>query len=325
MTLPQKFCLTALFTCFLAQTGHALVLGQPVIQSTKEQLLYMEVPYSEATNIKSIRVNIEDDDEVSKLGINSKDMGFVVRKNGANFGVIVVTSNKPIRSSRINFVLKVTESDMPYLKRINIPFKVNNAASETHNEEKTLSPVAISSNENNIKNKTTSKAIATDDTNNVIVNHNDDIKFIYKVKPQDTLWSISEKIATQTGERLDDIARKIKADNPNAFTRHNMNHIKSGVKINIWGSKHIQKALQDSVMIPTPATRKPAERSTDQLSEDIQKELLQTKARIRSLEHEIARLQREMKQRNAKFDVINGRINDLRQQIKQLNEKNSRS
>lgn len=320
MALPQKFCLTLLLTCFLAKTSYALVLGQPVIQSTKEQLLYMEVPYSEATNIKSIRVNIEDDDEISKLGINSKDMGFVVRKNGANFGIIVVTSNKPIRSPRINFVLKVTESDMPYLKRINIPFKVSgtNTTTDPHNEEKTLSPIALNTNENKVASKNTDP----DNVNSANVDHSNDVKFIYRVKPQDTLWSISAKIATQTGEKLDDIAKKIKADNPTAFTRQNMNHIKSGVRINIWGPEQIKEVLQKSTMIPV--ANKSTERN-DQLSEDIQKELLQTKARIRALEHEISRLQREMKQRNAKFDVINGKINDLRQQIKQLNEKNARS
>lgn len=312
MTLPQKFCLTILLTGLLAHTSYALVLGQPVIQSTKEQLLYMEVPYSEATNIKSIRVSIEDDDDVSKLGIGSKDMGFVVRKNGANFGVIVVTSNKPIRSSRINFVLKVTESDTPYLKRINIPFKVTGINLDTHNEDKTLSPVAIK----NSQHKTVLKGTMPENTN-------DDESFVYIVKRQDTLWSISEKISSQTGEQLDDIARKIKADNPNAFTRHNLNHIKSGAKINIWGSESIQNALQKN--ITTTKTNHQVIEHGDQLSEDIQNELLQTKARIRALERDISRLQREMKQKNAKFDVINGKINDLRQQIKQLNEKNERS
>ncbi|MBF7683740.1 LysM peptidoglycan-binding domain-containing protein [Acinetobacter sp. B5B] len=323
MTLPHKFCLTALLTCCLVQTGYALVLGQPVIQSTKEQLLYMEVPYSEATNIKSIRVNIEDDDEVSKLGINSKDMGFVVRKNGANFGVIVITSNKPIRSSRINFVLKVTESDTPYLKRINIPFKVSNSntlLTDIHNEEKNLDPVSIKNNENTPKVKTPAKPIINEDINRTVAaDPNNDVEFTYKVRPQDTLWSISARISTQTGERLDDIARKIKADNPNAFTRQNVNHIKSGVRIKLSGSEHVQNMLQGTPSAPV------TNKVNDQLSEDIQKELLQTKSRIRALEHEIARLQREMRQRNAKFDVINGKINDLKQQIKQLNEKNVRS
>lgn len=304
--------MTALLLCSLAQTGHALVLGQPIIQSTKEQLLYMELPYSEATNIKSIRVSIEEDDEISKLGINSKDMSFVVRKNGANFGVIIITSNKPIRSSRINFLLNVREADTPYLKRINIPFKVTNSSTtaEQNSEDKALSPVNINPNTDLTSSKTDKNRVSPPQE------QESGAKFYYRVKSQDTLWSIASKISEQTGERLDDIAKQIKQDNPNAFTRQNTSHIKSGARIVIFGSKPIQNALQE--------VEKSQKEPTTQLSQDIQKELSQTKARIRVLENEIFKLQREMKQKNVKFDVVNARINDLKQQIRELNEKSAR-
>jgi Tfp pilus assembly protein FimV len=111
MTAYNKLA-SALVFCFAAQSGYALTFNAAQVESTQGQLLYVEIPYANASNNSSIQASLANPDDLVRMGASQQDLSglnFFVRRTGNNSGVIVITSSQPISNKNINLILKVQD------------------------------------------------------------------------------------------------------------------------------------------------------------------------------------------------------------------------
>lgn len=120
MTAYNKLA-SALIFCFAAQSGYALTFNAAQVESTQGQLLYVEIPYTNASNNSSIQASLANPDDLVRMGASQQDLSglnFFVRRTGNNSGVIVITSSQPISNKNINLILKVQDADGAHLQQI---------------------------------------------------------------------------------------------------------------------------------------------------------------------------------------------------------------
>lgn len=355
MTSIIKLSASTLFFCCLAQFSHALILGQPSIPSTKERILYMELPYTEAVNSKSIQAGLADGEDVSTLGIKNKDLNFTVRKTTTSRGVIIITSSKPIRHDRVNFVIRVKELDTPYFKRIDVPFKTIQA---NKNEEHSLTPIKIRSEQeisSNLNSTQKTAVVEKAETVKSTTPAKKNTLLSYPVQSDETLWSIASKISVQTNQPIFKILKTIKSNNVDAFTELGGNELKEHTVLNIPRSYFNKKQIreiekrQQNFSAQVKSTSKDTASSEPATTSDssafvtknqsavqprhskitkktkpvptVRQEVRQIKVRMESLEREITHLERELKQKDAKLDIINVRLAQLRKQLRKLNSR----
>ena len=120
MTAYNKLA-SALIFCFAAQSGYALTFNAAQVESTQGQLLYVEIPYTNASDNSSIQASLANPDDLVRMGASQQDLSglnFFVRRTGNNSGVIVITSSQPISNKNINLILKVQDADGAHLQQI---------------------------------------------------------------------------------------------------------------------------------------------------------------------------------------------------------------
>ncbi|MCG2573971.1 hypothetical protein LVY74_10440 [Acinetobacter sp. ME22] len=120
MTAYNKLA-SALILCFAAQSGYALTFNAAQVESTQGQLLYVEIPYANASDNSSIQASLANPDDLVRMGASQQDLSglnFFVRRTGNNSGVIVITSSQPISNKNINLILKVQDADGAHLQQI---------------------------------------------------------------------------------------------------------------------------------------------------------------------------------------------------------------
>lgn len=356
MTSIIRLSASTLFFCCLTQISHALLLGQPSIPTIKEQILYLEIPYTEAVNSKSLQANLADGEDLSTLGIQNRDLNFNIRKTSTSRGVIVITSSKPIRRDHINFVIRVKELDTPYFKRIQIPFKATQPAK---NEEQNLVPIKIK-NEQDISSNVSPSSQVTSSTKTYSTQSTGtsttkkSTLLSYPVQSNETLWSIASKISVQNNQPIFKVLKTIQSNNTEAFTEAGGSELKDHVVLNIprhyFNKKQIrdiekrhQSTLTQSLTKETTTSQNvPIEPNLEQNNTKnqsvtqkanttkttrtkavptVRQEVKQIRVRMQTLEHEINHLERELKQKDAKLDTINVRLAQLRKQLKKLNSR----
>ncbi|WP_111895225.1 hypothetical protein [Acinetobacter sp. MB5] len=120
MTAYNKLA-SALILCFAAQSGYALTFNAAQVESTQGQLLYVEIPYANASDNSTIQAGLADTDDLIRMGASQQDLNglnFFIRRTGKSSGVIVITSSQPINNKNINLVLKVQDGDGAHLQQI---------------------------------------------------------------------------------------------------------------------------------------------------------------------------------------------------------------
>ncbi|MHA3053388.1 FimV/HubP-related protein [Acinetobacter sp. ANC 4640] len=130
MTAYNKLA-SALILCFAAQSSYALTFNAAQIESTQGQLLYVEIPYANASNNAAIKAGLADSDDLIRMDASQQDLSglnFFVRRTGASSGVIVITSSQPITNKNINLIVKVQDADGAHLQQIQKNLGGNNSA-----------------------------------------------------------------------------------------------------------------------------------------------------------------------------------------------------
>ncbi|ENU79383.1 hypothetical protein F975_02627 [Acinetobacter sp. ANC 3789] len=120
MTAYNKLA-SALILCFAAHSSYALTFNAAQIESTQGQLLYVEIPYTNASNNAAIQAGLADPDDLIRMGASQQDvsgLNFFVRRTGASSGVIVITSSQPMTNKNINLIVKVQDADGAHLQQI---------------------------------------------------------------------------------------------------------------------------------------------------------------------------------------------------------------
>jgi len=120
MTAYNKLA-SALILCFAAHSSYALTFNAAQIESTQGQLLYVEIPYTNASNNAAIQAGLADPDDLIRMGASQQDvsgLNFFVRRTGASSGVIVITSSQPMNNKNINLIVKVQDADGAHLQQI---------------------------------------------------------------------------------------------------------------------------------------------------------------------------------------------------------------
>lgn len=122
MITYNKFSAALLLLC-VSQWGNALTLGKPDIQSAKDQLLYIEIPYTGASDNQNFDANLANGAELAQMGVSNDFMGhdlnFFVRRTGAEDGVIVITSSRPVNTEEIQLVMRVQDGRTVHVKQVN--------------------------------------------------------------------------------------------------------------------------------------------------------------------------------------------------------------
>ncbi|MHA3082594.1 FimV/HubP-related protein [Acinetobacter sp. ANC 5383] len=120
MTAYNKLA-SALILCFATHSSYALTFNAAQIESTQGQLLYVEIPYTNASNNAAIQAGLADPDDLIRMGASQQDvsgLNFFVRRTGASSGVIVITSSQPMTNKNINLIVKVQDADGAHLQQI---------------------------------------------------------------------------------------------------------------------------------------------------------------------------------------------------------------
>ncbi|MEB3753065.1 hypothetical protein [Acinetobacter sp. MD2(2019)] len=118
------------------------------IQSTQGQLLYAEIPYTNATGSQPVQASFasnDDLDHLDELNASENNLNFFVRQTGPSNGVIVVTSNRPINSKQISLAVKVQDGDGTYIKQIKDSLSNSTSTPNlaTNSAEKALLPQVV--------------------------------------------------------------------------------------------------------------------------------------------------------------------------------------
>ncbi|PVZ89524.1 hypothetical protein C9426_04460 [Serratia sp. S1B] len=120
MTAYNKLA-SALILCFATHSSYALTFNAAQIESTQGQLLYVEIPYTNASKNAAIQAGLADPDDLIRMGASQQDvsgLNFFVRRTGASSGVIVITSSQPMTNKNINLIVKVQDADGAHLQQI---------------------------------------------------------------------------------------------------------------------------------------------------------------------------------------------------------------
>lgn len=112
---------SALILCFAAQSSYALTFNAAQVESTQGQLLYVEIPYANASDNSAIQASLADPDDLIRMGASQQDvsgLNFFVRRTGNSSGVIVITSSQPMSNKNINLIVRVKDGDGVHLQQI---------------------------------------------------------------------------------------------------------------------------------------------------------------------------------------------------------------
>ncbi|WEV48639.1 LysM peptidoglycan-binding domain-containing protein [Acinetobacter sp. ESL0695] len=325
----------------ISQFSHALTFGQPNILSTKAQLLYMEIPYQGAIS-SNIQADIADDDDLVsfdslKAEITS-DLNVFLRSTGPNTGVITVTSSRPIYNGDVRFVLKAKDGNGQYLKLIELPFKVthpnqSNAPTVPINKpsihtDQPLIPITIlnerqiskGSVKKNPKQGVQQKSIVTSQKQAESNNTSD---HTYTVKQQDTLWSISARIAQQTNQSIYAVMQQIQQMNQHAFIHGNKNRIKKGAVLDVSDVKRATILSKTTHTEMTVIADKNANSQSTSNELTTPKQGLPSDSKqqkeVTSLESEIAQLEHGLQNKNIKLEILDAKLAKIQELLKQQN------
>ncbi|MCF9000269.1 FimV family protein [Acinetobacter nectaris] len=338
MTTYHK--LTYAILCLgMSQLGHALTFDQPQILSTKAQLLYMEIPFHDATT-QHIQVEVANDDDLKSFDALqaeiTDDLNIFIRSTGSNNGIITVTSSQPIQNDHVRFILKTKDGNGQYLKLIDLPFKVSSTpttqplhSNSNQIQDQPLIPITISSESqikklpqlsNNVKRNSVQKSIVIPQkqqhTN--IASEN-----TYTVKQQDTLWSISARIAQQTNQSIYSVMQQIQQMNQHAFIRGNKNLIKKGATLDISEIKNINTLSQNSNTEMTVIADKNANSLTTSnepfSAKHNKQQLALQREEVSSLDKEVAQLEQGLQNKNIKLEILDAKLAKIQQLLQQQN------
>lgn len=403
MITYNKFSAALLLLC-ISQWGNALTLGKPDIQSAKDQLLYIEIPYAGASDNQNFDADLANGAELAQIGVSNDfmnhDLNFFVRRTGAQDGVIVITSSRPVSAEEVQLVMRVQDGRTTHIKQVNaslprtiaaktplntqvneIPLIPQRIVSEkdialTLPQSNTFTPIdtpvqppvaqekelAISYRpeysqpaQNQVQtpvaipmpvqpsppapDSAAQKKVIKKQSTAVETNG----KNIYKVKSQDTLWSIATRISEQSQRPIAQVMRELKTLNEHAFVHGNINHLRQGAILNTnvaqqKSNKRITEKPKPNLPIPQktkyrlnqaemtlvgvkPTT--PSSSTNETGSQELSNQVLTAREHTVNLQNNVTQLDQNLRRKDLKLELLNTRLAQLQQQLKQQNSKKS--
>lgn len=151
MTKYNKLTSLVLFS-LVSQLGHTLSFDSANVQSGQGQLLYVEIPYRNASANQPLQASLASGGDLIGAGSipNADDnLNIFVRRTSANNGVIVITSDRPITANQLNVALKVQDGDGTYIQQVKkaLPSPTSKTTVAMSTQEKALVPQIVTEKE----------------------------------------------------------------------------------------------------------------------------------------------------------------------------------
>lgn len=354
MKIYNKLSATLLLLCISSQPLYALTFSQPDIQSSENQLLYVEVPYSGANNNQNLSASLANNDDLIKIGIsptqNLGDLNFFVRRTSVEDGVIVITSSHPIQEKDLKIVFRVKDGDALHLQQVETSLngQLNEKTLPLKKNEQVLIPQQLTQEQEQALNLPESQAYAPQppvlsvkqtkqvtapervSTTKPKQQRNTTHTNSYTVKSQDSLWSIASKISAQTHRPLAQVLQELKDLNQNAFVNGNFNRIRQGATLKVSAPLPKDKPKAKAAVTATPVVRRTDQAQmhlvgekesahNGQASPELTKELHATQQKTQTLKSNVHQLDQGLKAKEVKIDLLNSKLAQLQQQLKEHN------
>lgn len=170
----------------------------------------------------------------------------------------------------------------------------------------------------------------------------------YLVKANESLWSIANNIAAQTGQNVADVMRQLQADNQTAFIQGDPNRLRQGVALNL---AHPVQAGTQQKFKPAPSTtvQKPSAKTKYRLNQaemsivaeqkqaitataehknsqqnltsaELSTKVMTAREKTVKLQNNVTQLSLALNQKNNRIQLLNARLAQIQQQLQQQAE-----
>ncbi|MBJ9984230.1 hypothetical protein IAE19_02080 [Acinetobacter sp. S40] len=165
------------------------------------------------------------------------------------------------------------------------------------------------------------------------------------VQRNESLWSIANRIATQTNQPISQVMQQIKAQNSHAFIQGDVNRLRQGVALNLSAAVHQNSQKTAEIKAPSSSTQASgrakyrlnqaemslvadneqdstqgsAKHSTkqDQSTAELSLKVMTAREKTVKLQQSVTEMELALNQKDQRIQLLNARLAQLQQQLKE--------